>query len=83
MTMEKQMKKESNSQFLINSVRELDKINNLEVKFQGTIQEIINNPERWAEKQAERILFENENKYLQAKKLGKEFWDGIKDKNKL
>jgi|TARA_R110002050_G_scaffold162351_1_gene292217 hypothetical protein len=55
----------------------------LEVKFQGTIQEIINNPEKWAEKQAERILFENENKYLQAKKLGKEFWDGIKDKNKL
>ena len=77
------MKKENNSQFLINSVRELDKINNLEIKFQGTIQEIINNPERWAEKQAERIIFENEDKYLQAKKLGKEFWNELKDKNKL
>ena len=43
----------------------------------------MNNPERWAEKQAERIIFENEDKYLQAKKLGRKFWNELKDKNKL
>mgnify|MGYP003133619261 CR=1 FL=1 len=41
------------------------------------------NPIKWAEEQAERGILENINKYLEAKKLGEEFWDGIKNKDEL
>tara|TARA_R110002020_G_scaffold320815_2_gene536727 strand:- start:2693 stop:2818 length:126 start_codon:yes stop_codon:yes gene_type:complete len=38
-------------------------------------------PVKWAEEQSERSVFENINKYLGAKKLGKKFWDEVKNKN--
>jgi len=39
-------------------------------------------PERWAEEQAERIISENIDRFLDAKKEGKDFLDAIKTKEK-
>ncbi len=41
----------------------------------------MDDPVKWAEKQAERGILENINKYLEAKKLGEEFWGEVKDKD--
>jgi len=75
------MSKETNSQFLLNSVRELDKINDIEFNLDGELKEIIKNPVKWAEEQADRALLENVDKYLEAKQLGEKFWNGIKNKD--
>ena len=71
------MNKDKNNQFLINSVKSLDQINNLDIKFTGTIQEILNDPLLWAEKQAEKIIINSQGKYAESKKLGEDFYDGI------
>lgn len=63
------------------SVKKLDKINNIEFKFTGTLKDVMDDPVKWAEKQAERGILENINKYLEAKKLGEEFWGEVKDKD--
>lgn len=73
------MKKKALTQSLRNSVTKLDKINNLEINFTGTLEDVMKNPIEWAEQQVQRGVFENLNKYLEAKKLGEEFWGGIKD----
>jgi hypothetical protein len=73
------MTKKINSQSLLNSVRKLDKINNIDIEFDGIIEEILDDPISWGERQIERFILENENKYLESKKLGKDFWDEIKD----
>ena len=39
------------------------------------------NPIKWAEEQVQRGIFENLNKYLEAKELGEEFWGEVKDNN--
>ena len=75
------MSKETNSQFLLNSVRELDKINDIEFNLDGRLEEIIKNPVEWAEEQAERALLENINKYLEAKNLGRKFWNEVRNKD--
>jgi hypothetical protein len=41
------------------------------------------NPIKWAEEQVKIGFFENLNKYLEAKELGEEFWDEVKDKKEL
>ena len=79
--MERLMSKETNSQFLLNSVRELDKINDIEFNLDGELREIIKNPVKWAEEQADRALLENVDKYLEAKQLGEKFWNGVKNKD--
>tara|TARA_R100000742_G_C4277462_1_gene99355 strand:- start:629 stop:856 length:228 start_codon:yes stop_codon:yes gene_type:complete len=75
------MSKETNSQFLLNSVRKLDKINDIEFNLDGKLEDVIKNPVEWAEEQANRALSENVDKYLEAKQLGESFWDGIKNKD--
>tara|TARA_R100000234_G_scaffold65182_1_gene39702 strand:- start:1090 stop:1317 length:228 start_codon:yes stop_codon:yes gene_type:complete len=72
------MSKKTASQSLRNSVKELDKINNVEFEFEGTLQEIIENPIEWAELQAERVIADNIENYLKSKELGEKFWDEIK-----
>ena len=76
------MSQQTNSQFLLNSVRKLDKINNVEVELDGSIEEIIKNPIEWGEKQAEQFILASQDKYLEAKQLGEEFWDEIRDKSR-
>ena len=73
------MSKKETSQSLLNSVKELDKINNVEIKFTGTLKDVMKDPVKWAEEQSERGVFENINKYLEAKKLGRKFWDEVKN----
>lgn len=75
------MTKKTVSQSLLESVRKLDKINDIEVNLEGDLEEIIDDPELWAERQAERILFDNVENYLEAKELGEEFWDEIRDRS--
>ena len=73
------MKKKAVSQSLINSVKKLDKINNIDFHFDGNLRKIIENPEQWAEEQAERAISENTEKYLDAKELGEKFWNEVKN----
>lgn len=72
------MNKKTASQSLRNSVKKLDKLNNVEFEFEGTLQEVIEDPILWAEEQAERIIADNVDKYLESKALGRKFWDEIK-----
>ena len=64
---------------MINSVKKLDKINNIDFNFDGNLRKIIENPEQWAEEQAERAIAENTEKYLDAKELGEKFWNEVKN----
>ena len=63
------------------SVRKLDKINNVEFEFTGTLQDVMDDPIKWANAQVERAVYENLNKYLDAKELGEGFWDEVKNNN--
>ena len=72
------MSKKTASQSLRNSVKELDKINNVEFEFEGPLQEIIETPIEWAELQAERVIADNIENYLKSKELGEKFWDEIR-----
>tara|TARA_B100001094_G_C17974231_1_gene691926 strand:+ start:322 stop:549 length:228 start_codon:yes stop_codon:yes gene_type:complete len=75
------MKKKELNQSLKNSVRTLDKINNVEFNLKGNIKDAIANPIKWAEQQANQAIEDNISKYLDAKTLGKEFWDEVKNNN--
>ena len=63
------------NQSLLNSVRKLDKINDIDIELQGTIEEIIEDPVKWAEAQIEQFVIAHQKEYLEAKQLGKELWD--------
>lgn len=65
---------------MLNSVRKLDKINNIDIQLDGNIKEIIDNPIKWAEKQVEKFIVENQERYFEAKVLGEGFWDDIRSK---
>jgi hypothetical protein len=79
MKTEKQTKANHNSQSLLNSVKSLDKLNDIDIELSGDIQEIINDPIAWAEKQVEKFILENQDKYLESKQLGEGFWNEIRD----
>ena len=57
----------------------MDKINNVEFELDGHLRRVIENPEQWAEEQAERAILENTERYLDAKELGENFWDEIRN----
>ena len=82
MPIEKQTKASQNSQSLLNSVRKLDKINDIEVILEGNIKEIIENPVAWGERQVEKIILQYQDKYFEAKKLGEDFWNEVRDKSR-
>lgn len=75
------MSKQTNSQFLIDSVRKLDKINDIDFQLQGRIEDVLENPTEWAEAQAELYISRFLSNYLEAKALGKEFWDEISNQD--
>jgi hypothetical protein len=66
---------------LIGFAKKLKKLNKFDIEFEGNVKDIIENPKEWAEKFAEKILVENIPRYLEAKKLGKEFADDIKNRD--
>ena len=63
-------------------MRKLDKINNVEVDLDGNIEDIIDDPVAWGEKQVERIILQYQDKYFEAKKLGEDFWNEVRDKSR-
>tara|TARA_R110002033_G_scaffold17141_4_gene47058 strand:+ start:5290 stop:5496 length:207 start_codon:yes stop_codon:yes gene_type:complete len=67
---------------LLNSVRKLDKINDIEVNLEGDINEIIEDPIAWGEKQVEKIILQYQDKYFESKKLGEDFWNEVRDKSR-
>ena len=67
---------------MLNSVRKLDKINNVEVDLDGNIEDIIDDPVAWGEKQVEKIILQYQDKYFEAKKLGEDFWNEVRDKSR-
>ena len=58
--------------------KKLKQLNKFDIEFEGNVANIIENPKEWAEKFAEQAIIQNIPRYLEAKKLGKEFADGIK-----
>jgi len=66
---------------LLNSVRKLDKINNVEIEFDGSVKDILDDPIAWGERQVEKFILENQSKYLEAKKLGEDFWNEVRDES--
>ena len=54
-------------------VKKLNELNDIEVSLEGRIEEIMENPEKWAESQAENLISDNMDRILEAKETGKEF----------
>jgi|SaaInl7_150m_RNA_FD_contig_21_2232244_length_612_multi_15_in_0_out_0_2 hypothetical protein len=79
MATDKQTKRNQNNQSLLNSVRKLDKINDIEFELEGNVAEIIKDPTAWGERQVERLILQYQDKYFEAKQLGEEFWDEVRD----
>ena len=75
------MSKKTTNQFLLNSVRKLDKINNVELELQGNLNQILENPIEWAEAQVDNAIKSNIDKYLESKALGEEFYDEIRSRS--
>jgi hypothetical protein len=67
---------------LLNSVRKLDKINDIEIELEGNIEEIIEDPVAWGERQVERLILQHQKQYFEAKKLGEEFWSEVRNKSR-
>lgn len=65
---------------MLNSVRKLDKVNDIDIELAGSIEQILQNPAEWAEKQVEQFIVQYQDKYFEAKQLGKEFWDEVGSK---
>ena len=54
-------------------VKKLNELNDIEVSLEGRIEDIMENPEKWAESQAENLISNNLDRILEAKEIGKEF----------
>lgn len=59
-------------------VKRLNELNDIEVSLEGSIEEIMENPEQWAEEQAERLISDNLGVFLEAKETGKELADALR-----
>lgn len=67
---------------MLNSVRKLDKINDIEFELEGNIEEIIKDPVAWGERQVEKLILQYQDEYFEAKKLGEEFWSAVRNKSR-
>ena len=75
----KTSKKTKNSRSLIEYAKKLKSLNKFDIEFEGNIQSIIESPREWAELFAEKVVVENIPRYMNAKELGREFADDIKN----
>ena len=66
---------------MIEFAKKLKDLNKFDIDFEGNIESIIANPREWAELYAEKTIVENIPRYMNAKELGKEFANEIKNKN--
>lgn len=67
---------------MLNSVRKLDTINDIEFELEGNIEEIIKDPVAWGERQVEKLILQYQDEYFEAKKLGEEFWSAVRNKSR-
>ena len=63
----------SNNQSLRKSVSKIKDLNKFDIDIDGNISEIIADPKTWAESIVNKILLENVNRIMKARKLGEEF----------
>ena len=63
----------SNNQSLRESVSKIKDLNKIDIDIDGDISEIIADPKTWAESIVNKILLENVNRIMKARKLGEEF----------
>ena len=68
---------------MIEFAKKLKNLNKFDVKLKGKPEDIIEKPREWAKKTAEQSIIENIPRYIKAKKLGKEFADGIKTSDEV
>ena len=66
---------------MIEYAKKLKELNKFDIEFEGNVASIIENPRQWAELFAEKVVVENIPRYMNAKELGKEFADEIKNKD--
>jgi|18_taG_2_1085343.scaffolds.fasta_scaffold01168_11 hypothetical protein len=60
-------------------VKKLNELNDIEISLDGNIEDIMDNPEEWAEQQVEKLISDNLGVLLEAKEMGKEFADALQD----
>ena len=63
----------SNNQSLRASVSKIKDLNKFDIDIDGDIAEIIEDPKVWAEKITNKILLQNVNRIMKARKLGEDF----------
>ena len=67
----------SNNQSLRESVSKIKELNKIDIEIDGDINEIIADPKAWGEAMANKILLQNVNRIMKARKLGEEFGESI------
>ena len=73
-------KETKNSQSLRKHVKQLKELHqSLEITLEGKIEDIMANPQEWAEKSAEDVVVKEVPRYLKAKTLGENFASEITD----
>ena len=72
------MSRETNRDSLINFAKELDRLNDVNITLKGNIEEIMKDPEAWAEEQALKAVGENLEKLVEARELGEKFVEDLK-----
>lgn len=71
-------KETKNSQSLRKHVKSLKELLKFDIALKGDINEILDNPQEWAEKFAEEVILDNLDIYRKAKKMGEDFANEIK-----
>jgi len=72
------MSRETNRDSLINFAKELDRLNDVNITLKGNIEEIMKDPEAWAEEQALKAVGQNLERFVEARELGENFVKDLK-----
>ena len=72
------MSRETNRDSLISFAKELDRLNDVNITLKGNIEEIMKDPEAWAEEQALKAVGQNLEKLVEARELGEKFVKDLK-----
>ena len=67
------MSRETNRDSLISFAKELDRLNDVNITLTGNIEEIMKDPEAWAEEQALKAVGQNLERFVEARELGEKF----------
>jgi len=75
---ERKMSRETNRDSLISFAKELDRLNDVNITLSGNIEEIMKDPEAWAEEQALKAVGQNLERFVEARELGENFVKDLK-----